>query len=288
MPTDDDDRPRRRRDYDDDDDRPRRRREEDDYDDDRPRRRRRDDDDDDDRPRRRRDDGAAAAAGVSAAVVIGIILGVLLVGGVGVFLLFMAVGRVRDAASRVSDQNNLKQISIAMHSYHDFNGRLPPAEGNLSWRVHLLPYIEQDVLYRQFNRNLPWDSPTNRQLANTKVVTYISKGDMEAAPETHYRVFVGPHTLYEPGEPPLSFAGVKDGTANTIFAVEATDTVPWPQPKELEYNRNGPLPSLGLEGRKGFNVALLDGSVRFVTDKTSADAIRGGIDPKDNKLFMPE
>ena len=80
---------------------------------------------------------------------------------------------------------------------------------------------------------------------------------------------------------------MKDGTFATIFIVEARDTVPWPQPRELQYDRNGPLPALGVPGRKGFNVAMLDGSVKFVTDKTSADAIRGGIEPNDNRAFDP-
>jgi hypothetical protein len=273
---------RRRFDYAD-DDRPRRRR--DDEDDDRPRR---DDRDDyDDRPRRR-GDGAAAGAGVSVALVVGIILGVLLVGGVAVLLLFMGVQRVRVSAARLKDQNNLKQIAIAMHSYHESNGVLPPAGGDVSWRVHLLPYVEQSRVYQQFDLNQPWDSPANKRLASQTIPTYVAAGDMESAPETHYRVFVGPHTLYEPGKVPLNFAGVTDGLGSTLFAVEATDAVPWPAPKELEYDRNGPLPPLGLPNRKGFNVTMLDGSVRFVTDKTSEDSIRAGIDPKDKKLFNPE
>ena len=88
--------------------------------------------------------------------------------------------------------------------------------------------------------------------------------DRGVMPGERYRVFVGPHTLYEPGAKPLKMADITDGTSNTIFAVEAAETVPWPQPKELQYDRNGELPALGVPGRKGFNAAMMDGSVRFV------------------------
>jgi prepilin-type processing-associated H-X9-DG protein len=174
-----------------------------------------------------------------------------------------------------------------MHNYHDAFQRLPPADGGVSWRVHLLPFIEQEGVYRQFKLDQSWDSPSNKRLASQRIVTYLAAGDPPEEVQTHYRVFVGPHTLYEPGEQPLNFGEVKDGIGSTIMVVEATETVPWPQPKELQYDRAGPLPPLGLPSRNGFNVAMMDGSVRFVSDKTSPDSIRGGIDPKDGRFFEP-
>jgi hypothetical protein len=271
-----------------------------DYEDDRPRRRR--DDDEDDRPRRRRRDDdndrrgggggdAAAAAGVSAVAVIGIILGVLVVGaiivGLLLALLLPSVQKVREAAARMKDQNNLKQITIGMYSYNDANQRMVPAQGPVSWRVHLLPYIEQDFIYKQMDVTQPWDAPPNKRFASQRIMTYCSAADPPEEVETRYRVFVGPHTLYEPGAKPIKMADITDGTSNTIFAVEAAETVPWPQPKELQYDRNGELPALGVPGRKGFNAAMMDGSVRFVPEKTSSESIRGGIEPKDNRFFEP-
>ena len=100
-------------------------------------------------------------------------------------------------------------------------------------------------------------------------------------------MFVGPDTLYSDPIKLPTIQGTKDGAGRTIFIVESGTTIPWPQPKELEYDRNSPLPSLGVPGRNGFNVAMLDGSVRFVSDKTSADVIRGGIDPNDGRGFDP-
>ena len=104
---------------------------------------------------------------------------------------------------------------------------------------------------------------------------------------TRYRVFVGPDTLYQPGRPPLKLREVSDGISNTIFAIEATDTVPWPQPKELTYNPKGPLPALGHPQRSGnvVLVGLLDGSVK-VLKNPSEQLLRAAITPN-GKEPMP-
>ncbi|HEY7157712.1 MAG TPA: DUF1559 domain-containing protein [Gemmataceae bacterium] len=73
-------------------------------------------------------------------------------------LLLPAVQKVREAAGRISCANNLKQFGLAVHSYHDVYESLPPAalggDGDVSWAVVLLPYIEQDNLYRQWDLTL--------------------------------------------------------------------------------------------------------------------------------------
>jgi hypothetical protein len=287
-------------------------------DDDRPRRRR-DDDDFDDRPRRRGrekpSNGLATAglilgllsfcagwlAGIPGLIcsgmalskptgrgmaIAGLVLSVL--GSVAqIGLLLFAVSRVREAASRQSDMNNLKQLSLGMHNYHDVNQRLPQADGQLSWRFHLLPYIEQNRMYQAMNPDEPWDGPTNKQFANTAVRQFVSRSDPEGTVETRYRVFTGPNTLFPPDRKPLKLTEITDGTSNTIMMVEAREMVPWPQPKELPYNRDVPLPALGFAHRNGFIVATADGAVRFVSDKVSPDVIRAGIDPNDGKFFNP-
>jgi hypothetical protein len=251
--------------------------------DDRPRRRGRDDEDDyDDRPRRR---AKPKPAGVL--LVMGLVFGGLVLLAVVVLLMLFAVQRVRESAARTSEQNNIKQILIATHGYHDANGTLPPAQEPVSWRVYELPYIEQQLVYRQMDVTQPWDSPLNRRAANTLIRTYQSKADPPDTTDTRYRVFVGPHTLYEPGQPPLGIPGVRDGLSNTVFVVEAGEPVPWAAPRELAYDRNGPLPPLGAPGRKVILVGMLDGSVQVVPDKTPPDVFRGGIEPNDGRPFNP-
>jgi hypothetical protein len=187
----------------------------------------------------------------------------------------------------MKDMNNLKQISLGVHNYESVNNGLPPAQDDLSWRVHILPYIEQAHLYQQFDTTQAWDSPKNKRFASQTIPQYATVGDGNTSPDTRFRVFVGPNTLYPPGKKPLKMSEIRDGTGNTILVVEAADRVPWPQPNELQYDRDGPLPDLGSPGRKGFLVAKVDGSVIFVPDKTPEAVIRGGIDPGDGRFFEP-
>lgn len=304
----DDDRPwdrkgRRDRDDDDEDDRPRRRR---------------DDDYESDRPPAPQSNGLATAGlilGILAFFTLGLtalpglicsaialgkpdrrgaavaglvfsLLGGLIGAGLGVGLLMYSVQKVRESAARMKDMNNLKQLTIGGHNYHDANGKLPGADGQLSWRVYLLPYIEQDTTFRQFNLNQPWDSATNKPLASRTIPTFVSPSEVVPGPDTRFRVFVGPNTMFRPGKPPMQFADITDGTSNTFYIVEAGDTVPWPQPKELNYDRAGPLPPLGHPSRNGFNAAFMDGSVRFIKSGVSESALRAGIEPTDGKPFI--
>ena len=245
-----------------------------------------DDDDRDDRPRRRRRDDdfdrPPQKSNSNTLIILLVVGGVVALGccgAVGIGLLLPAVQKVRDAAERAKDTNNLKEISLGVHGYSDTNRSLPPATGNLSWRVHILPYIEQENLYRDFNLDQPWDGPENRRLADITVRPF-TRGDAPVSPATPYRVFVGPGTLYEPGEKPLPRADIKDGASNTIFAVEAAETVPWPQPKELPFTPNGPLPSLGLPNRDVVLVLMADGSVKAVArDRLDPTLLRALITP---------
>ncbi|HEX4609344.1 MAG TPA: DUF1559 domain-containing protein, partial [Urbifossiella sp.] len=253
----------------------------DDYEDDRPRRRRRprDEDDYDDRPRR------AKAGGMNVWIIAGAAAGVLLLccTPIGIGLLLPAVVKVREAAARNKDTNNFKQIGIALHATHDRNDHFVQADGDLSWRVHILPYIEQNTVYQQFDLKQGWDAPQNRKLADTRILTYVSALDAPEFVQTRMRVFTGPDTLFPPGERPLRISEMTDGTSHTFLAVESTDAVPWSQPWELTYTRGGPLPALGHPNRSaGFLVVLVDGSVRFVPKSTNEATIRAGITPTAN------
>ena len=231
------------------------------------------DDDYDDRPRR----GKASGGGMSPVVIVLIVVGILFCCGapVGIGLLLPAVQKVREAAARAKDMNNYKEIALGLHEYNGRQGRLPPADGGLSWRVHVLPDIKQQPLFAGFDLQQPWDAPANQRHAAVRVPPYASPSDAPESVQTRARVFTGPDTLFPPGAKPLNLRGadVKDGTSNTFLVVESADAVPWPQPRELAYSATGPVPPLGLAHRNGFIAAFADGSVRFIP-AGAADAAR--------------
>lgn len=70
-------------------------------------------------------------------------------------LLLPAVQKVREAAVRITCQNQLHQIGIAIHNYHDQNGFIPPArldyDGGVTWYVLILPFMEQQSFYTQWD-----------------------------------------------------------------------------------------------------------------------------------------
>jgi len=91
--------------------------------------------------------------------------------GVLIGLLVPAVQKIREAASRMSCSNNLKQIGLALHNHHDAKGFFPPSSTSgpgkrHSWIPFTLPYFEQDPLYKRYNFNKNWFTPGNKAVAS--------------------------------------------------------------------------------------------------------------------------
>ena len=200
-----------------------------------------------------------------------------------------AIQKVRDAADRMTSQNNLKQIGIALHSYHDVMGTLPPAvvrdkngKALYSWRVLILPYLEQDVIYKNWKKDEPWDSPHNKPLSDVVLKVYTLPGNPDGiSNRTPYRVFIGKGTGFEElkGQPSkgIRFADITDGTTNTIAVVEATETVPWAKPEELDFVAGKALPPLGPPWRDEFNALLFDATVRFIPKTIKPQSLQAMI-----------
>jgi prepilin-type processing-associated H-X9-DG protein len=207
-----------------------------------------------------------------------------------------AVPQIQAAESRMKAQNNLKQIGLALHIYHDAMQRLPihgiAAKGMplkdanekplLSWRVAILPYIEQGNLYNQFKLDEPWDSANNKKLIEKmpKIFEPVAKPGKPGY--THLQMVVGPGAMQPGMKFPASFS---DGTSNTIAVVEAAEPVIWTKPddvmvpgkempKDLKKKFGGQFPG-------GFNVVMWDGSVRFISDSISERTLWLAINPAD-------
>ena len=195
--------------------------------------------------------------------------------------------------SRIDSINNLKQIALAFHNYESVHGHLPADitdnEGRplLSWRVAILPYLEQQHIYKQFNLDEPWDSAHNKKLLATMPPTYHVNPEAERGPgafeegqprepgdrrivkkvenRTYYQGFSGKGTLFERGRP-LKFPDITDGTSNTILIVEAGSPIPWTKPEDVPYSANKPIPTLGVFPEL-IHAAFADGSVHSIRQK---------------------
>jgi prepilin-type processing-associated H-X9-DG protein len=206
-------------------------------------------------------------------------------------LLLPAVQKTREAAARVTSQNNLKMIGLALHNYHAKNNAFPPAqfplpvqpgqpfpvgkEGKLSWRVAILPYLgdpDAAALYQQFKLDEPWDGPNNLPLLQKMPKVYALPGDAGTTPagHTYYQALVGWNAVFDPKQKPFGcrITDIVDGTSNTICVAEAAQAVPWTKPDDLPVTLNGPLPAFGTHFSGSFNALFADGSVRLIPKGT--------------------
>jgi hypothetical protein len=112
--------------------------------------------------------------------------------------------RKSSVSQRQRSLNNLKQILLAFHNYHDAYGYFPSdirgKDGKplLSWRVAILPFIEQDALYRAFKLDEPWDSEHNLKLLAQMPNVYRVGIEPKGATHTYYQGFAGPGTPFDP------------------------------------------------------------------------------------------
>jgi len=178
--------------------------------------------------------------------------------------------------------NNLKQIGLALTVYHDRHGRFPPAyvadesgKPMHSWRVLLLPFLEEKGLYDAYNFDEPWDGPNNSKLHEYIASCYrcpTETRDESAAnaTDTSYVVVVGPGTMF-PGEAPVVMRDIRDGLSRTIMVVEIADSgIHWMEPRDLHVVQMAPdinaKAGQGVSSRHGTGAIVLfaDGHVEYI------------------------
>jgi len=237
----------------------------------------------------------------TAVIVIAVVLGIMLVCGtpICIGLLLPAVQKVRESANRMQSSNNMKQMTLAVYAYEQDHGELPSntytPDGKplLSWRVHLLPYVEQDGLYKQFKLDEPWDGPNNIRLLNQMPKIYSDPRDpTKSTSKTHYRGFSSPGAIFErklvvrPGdtdphkgvkkEDLFTRSKLKDPASQTILIVEAQDAVEWTKPDDLDASPGKPFPPLGGigGGKPPAQAGFVDGTVRTLSPSLSEATLR--------------
>ncbi len=190
-----------------------------------------------------------------------------------------AVVAARSAAQRANALNNLKQIGLAMQNHDSVFRRFPASysvdkEGKplLSWRVRILPFIENKPLYEAFHLDEPWDSPHNKKLIEMMPLEYMSPGIETPPGMTHYLAICGPDTAFPPGKG-IGLGDIRDGTSNTIMVVESTKAVPWTKPEDLTFDPKNP--AAGLFGlRPGVcNATMCDGSVQSLPESIDPEML---------------
>tara|TARA_R110002111_G_scaffold153375_1_gene220209 strand:- start:177154 stop:179835 length:2682 start_codon:yes stop_codon:yes gene_type:complete len=187
-----------------------------------------------------------------------------------VALLAPAIMQAREATRRAESMNNLKQIILALHNYYDVHKHFPPAvvigpDGKTphSWRVAILPYLDQQALYDQYHLDEPWNSQHNLKIAKTLVPAFHNPNDDKPA-NASYFVVVGKNTAFG-AKAGITFQEVTDGLSNTIAVVEAKRDIPWTKPEDIPYDGKT-LPKLGGFFPSGYNVGFCDGAVRFISE----------------------
>jgi hypothetical protein len=200
--------------------------------------------------------------------------------------------QVAVARRNAEAQNNLKQILLGIHGFHDTMNFLPGDVGPdrkaaWSWRVQLLPYLEHANLYTQLDMQKSWDDPRNKAILEAAAMPKVFEVPGRPAPKghTYWRSFTLPKKsqpkdgrpwLVE-GEVGPRMVSITDGLSNTFAVVEAGGAVPWYAPDVLAYDGKMPLPPLGEKGGDGFLAGMGDGSVRFIRSKTDEAALRAAI-----------
>ena len=220
---------------------------------------------------------------------------VAVVGGILVyFVIAPGVMRVREAVSLARSSNDLKMMGIAMQNYHVANNALPPpaisdrrGKPLLSWRVALLPYVEEEQLFKEFKLDEPWDSEHNKKLIGRIPRVYQPVGKVEKQDgHTYYQVFSSPGTAFDSTKK-ITLTDIKksNGTTNTVTVVEAKSSVVWTKPADLKLpEANAKQLPLGGLFEDRWHALFCDCTVRSFRNDMPSATLRAIVMPFGNAV----
>ncbi|HJZ57064.1 MAG TPA: DUF1559 domain-containing protein, partial [Gemmataceae bacterium] len=205
----------------------------------------------------------------------------------------------KEASAREQSLQNLKQLALGMHTFHDKNNTFPAAaivdeDGKplLSWRVAILPYIGQEVLYKEFNLKEPWDSENNKKLIEKMPKVFADPRAPADAGKTYYKVFVGPPTgptaAFDTRYKGRKLVEFLDGASNTVLIVEGGPAVEWTKPEDIRFAPDQKAPELSIGGAGDICLALADGSTRTVKWNKLPENVRKALITPDGAEVLPD
>lgn len=205
---------------------------------------------------------------------VGKVLAVLGIIVIVICMMLPAVRTAREPARRSQCTNNLKQIALALHNYADAYDALPPAytvdasgKPLHSWRTLILPYMEEQQLYKSIDFTKSWDDPANAQAFKTVPYGYQCPSELAPDNRTTYLAILTPTSCIRPTEP-RKISDITDGDRETLMVIEVDSehAVPWMSPSDADENV---VLAIGAESKLahpgGMNGLFVDGSVRFLT-----------------------
>ncbi len=207
-------------------------------------------------------------------------------------MLMPVIQSVRVPTPRTST-NNLKQIGLAMHNHHSAYRELPDSairdgagKPLLSWRVKILPFVEEQALYQQFHLDEPWDSEHNIKLLEKMPAVYRHPLVKTDPGKTVYQVPIGDKFLFKP-DAVTKFREVLDGLSNTIMAVEtdADSAVEWTKPADWEVDLDNPFIGLRFDNNGMFNVLMADGAVIALSPEIGVETLNALLTRAGNEVL---
>lgn len=191
-----------------------------------------------------------------------------------------------------------------MHNYHDYHGCFPPAyladengRPMHSWRILILPQLEYEALYEEYDFDEPWDSPKNLRVMEPMPPEFQCPKALGNSPtETNYMMIVGPDAVSD-GPGPRYVHSIPDGSSKTIMFVEVTGTgVHWTEPRDLNTEEIDFTLSAESGARIGgahatvFNAAFCDGTVRSLSNSMTPEKMKAlsTIDGGEDVSFLDE
>jgi len=216
------------------------------------------------------------------------------------FIVYMGqpvVSESRLPARRTICKNNLHNLGLAVWKYVDAHHELPPPVSGAdsvqrSWRVEMLPWLDEQPLRDKYDESSPWNAPANEQVARTAVPIFQCPSNFNSADSTgryytSYSAVTGPDAVFSDAARTEFPKAVSDGTANTLLFVEACgQQIVWTEPRDVDAAKNpvgiNIVGETSGESREfassyhtgGFHATFADGSVRFISERISRDVLK--------------